>query len=662
MSIRRLGLIAWCLLLSFAASAQQRFDPRQLFERNEARRSALLQSLTFAAEPSPNMCVAPPQTTPAQIDIDRSLFVHDRATLDAGNFSLRHTLDKIADDVDGVVNGTTALTIFRQLWDTQNAAPGTTNGPHCSDNGSTLNGFPIACPRLEGSEAAGDDTAIADKINTYVPLALVNRLDLAHEGWRNCGEYRIIYGKRGGAGRNLIIFEAVLPNPKPGCRDGCRQVAEFWQSLSTIQSPAQRAALLVRFFYGDPPNTPDLLPGFREVVHADHYSAKGVTSGYGSSGSGQIRTNEFLQFPEAEPQPWMLREYKTAIDCGSQPCTFTMVPIMVKVNPFGELWNEDRAHSGPLQALAQAFQAGVEADVSRLASADITRIGYSVALEHDAGQSISQPESPQAPELYLQRFDEATGAVNTFRTAIAASAMAHNLTAAQIVNRALTQSCHGCHQPGSFGLLAANSIGPVITPKGDVLNSWPDALSFVHIETVADPNLFLGNPAFGSGEGHRLSEALTDVFLPGRKNFLLSQLNLPTCACRNRFTFLEGARRQRALQIQDRIDERFVEELAPQNREIERLERSQPRTAATQPARQRATDLSAQRDRDLSAQLGAAGLVPAAPTAVQTLRLTAARQARGNKALEAQLRQQQVSEIVREEPPRRTVTGSFAVH
>src|SRR5439155_17228771 len=116
-----------------------------------------------------------------------------------------------------------------------------------------------------------------------------NRLDLAHQGWRNCGEHRIIYGKRGsGISKNLIIFEAVLPNPRPGCREGCVPVAEFWKSLSAIDDPVARAQQLELFYYTG-------LSVFRPVVHVDHYSSKGVTGAYGSSGSGQIRTNQFLQ-------------------------------------------------------------------------------------------------------------------------------------------------------------------------------------------------------------------------------------------------------------------------------------------------------------------------------------------------------------------------------
>lgn len=213
------------------------------------------------------------------------------------------------------------MSIFRQLWDTQNAAPGVVaSSPHCTDNGSTINGYPIACPRAEGLEAQGTNAILEQRMRQYAVLALVNRLDLAHQGWRNCGEHRIIYGKRGtGRAKNLIIFEAVLPNPKPGCREGCLPVAQFWKSLSAINNGLTRAQMLEKFYYNG-------LPGFRPVVHVDHYSATGVSGGYGSSGSGQIRTNQFLQ------RPWTLKEFKTVIDCGGGPCAFNLVPIMVKVN------------------------------------------------------------------------------------------------------------------------------------------------------------------------------------------------------------------------------------------------------------------------------------------------------------------------------------------
>jgi hypothetical protein len=305
---------------------QQVEQHKLILDRNERERLEILSKLEFSplrVAPFPRLpflCFIPVPTSPAAIDPHRSLFVHDRATLDAGtDFSLNRTLSQIASQVAPTVAGTTALTIFRQLWDTQNTAPGATAGPHCTDNGTTINGFAINCPRNEGSEAVGTDADVQARMNEYSVLALVNRLDLAHQGWRNCGEHRIVYGKRGsGFGKNLIIFEAVLPNPRPGCREGCVPVAEFWKSLSAIDDPTMRAQKLETFYYTG-------LPGFRPVVHVDHYSAKGVTGGYGSSGSGQIRTNQFLQ--TGGFQPWLLKEFKTAIDCGVLPCTFNLVPI-----------------------------------------------------------------------------------------------------------------------------------------------------------------------------------------------------------------------------------------------------------------------------------------------------------------------------------------------
>ena len=51
---------------------------------------------------------------------------------------------------------------------------------------------------------------------------------------------------------------------------------------------------------------------------------------------------------------WMLKEFKTVLDCGSSPCKFEITPIPVKVNPWGELWNEDVANSPAQPAPAAA--------------------------------------------------------------------------------------------------------------------------------------------------------------------------------------------------------------------------------------------------------------------------------------------------------------------
>lgn len=619
------------------ALAQRVEAQRAVLVSQEAQRLQLANDLEFSPQifprgfPFPPLCLIPPPTPPAAIDPHRSLFVHDRATLDAADFSLRRTLTQIATQVVPSVPGTTAASIFRQFWDTQGVAPGLVPAsPHCSDNGNTINGYPINCPRAERLEANGTDAVLTARMADYPVLALVNRLDLAHQGWRNCGEFRIVYGKGGnGAAKNLIIFEAVLPNPKPGCREGCLPVAQFWRSLSGINNGAARAAALANFYYNG-------LPGFRPVVHVDHYSATGVTGSYGASGSGQIRTNQFLQ------PPWTLKEFKTVIDCAGGPCTFNLVPIMVKVNPFPALWNEDDPHvNGP------DFRAATVAQLANLSSGELMKIGYSVDLKHDDGESISQGAS----DNYRNHMNAA--AAVGFRALLGAGP----LTADQIANRALTQSCHGCHLPAGFGINVPGSIGAVLTPPGSpvpVIDSWPNALNFVHVNTNVPnvrPELAANPAAFGAGLGQQISPALLDFFLPDRKNFLLGQLNAPRCTCPPRFKFLLPDIRVRAFEIERRVHDQFAKRLE----EIEqRSDSDDPKVQEQQlEARDR---ILAERDKALVSELAKAGIkVPED----EMLNLRATRLQLSASAAE---RTKAVNELLKREPPRRTVTGSFRPH
>jgi hypothetical protein len=651
-------LIAFGLLAATLIYAQTRqtttpiTTTTALSQRVEARRAALnaqeLQRIEIAGDlefsprqvarpfPFPTLCLIPPATSVAAIDPHRSLLVHDRATLDAGpNFSLRRTLNQIATQVVPSVPGTTAVTIFRQLWDTQEGTPGLVIGsPHCTDDSGTVNGYPIQCPRAERFEAAGADAQVDARMDQYPVLALVNRLDLAHQGWRNCGEFRIIYGKRGGGiGKNLIIFEAVLPNPKPGCREGCVPVAEFWKSLSTVNNPLTRAQMLESFYYTG-------LPGFRPVVHVDHYSATGVSGGYGSSGSGQIRTNQFLQ------GPWTLKEFKTVVDCATLPCTFNLVPIMVKVNPFPQLWNESNTHvNGP------DFRADTVAQLAHLASGNLMSIGYSVDLKHDDGESVSQGST-----------DNYRIHMNNAITGGFAAALTGALTADQIANRALTQSCHGCHRPVNFGLDLPGSIGTVTTPAGvfpPTIDHWPDALNFVHVDTTVEPRPELVPLAvYGAGMGQRISPALLDFFLPDRRNFLIAQLNAPRCTCPRRFRFVPPNLRARAFEIEEKVHGDFakrLEEIEKRSDDLDNETREdEPRLRAELlDARER---ILAERDRALASELTKNG-IKLPDEEMMSLRATSVR-----LSASAAERTKAVNELVKKEPPRKTVTGSFRPH
>lgn len=636
---------------------------RAVLTRHELQRNTALDQLEFLPRfpfpgppfPFPELCLLPPATPAAAIDPHRSLFVHDQPTLDGKDFSLRRTLSQIAAQVTPVVPGVTAVTIFRQFWDTQNAPPGVVPAsPHCT---GTLNGFPINCPRREGLEAVGADPQLIARMNEYKPIALVNRLDLAHQGWRNCGEYRIVYGKSGGGiSKNFIIFEAVLPNPRPGCREGCVPVAEFWKALSTVNDPNERARRLEEFYYTG-------LPGFAPVVHVNHYNATGVTSSYGSSGSGQIRTNQFLQPVPPNPflNPWILKEFKTVIDCGVLPCKFAIVPTMVRVNPHGRLWNADN-----LMAQAVDFRADTILQTAQLASGTLTGISYAVDLPNDAGQSMSLAGLGFVDNYRTQM----NGAVDpSFRIALITGA----LTANQMANRGLTQSCAGCHQPNTFGLQVANSIGLVLTPPGSpvgAIDHWPAvvAAGFVHtdIPSIVRPELAANPAAFGAGFGHEISPALLDFFLPDRKNFLLAQLNAPRCTCKRRFRFLEVARRRLALEIEARVLTEFEPRFAALRARIaEAQAENRPGEDFAKLAREKA-NLEAEHDKALTTALRQRDIVLPDDELVQekpqVTKLRAGAAAAGSAAREGELRVAEVNQLLRQEPPRRTVTGSFRTH
>ena len=169
-----------------------------------------------------------------------SLLVSELAVL-RNAFTLKEVMTKLARD--SREPGITAQDVWREWWDTQNFSPGLGMGIHCDDNGmiegeGVLNGFPVQCPRAEGQEIALvpflEDNPAGPH---YELIALVNRFDMAPSDGRHCGEYRAIFARMqpsssggGGSdpageagddvgnsppatGRNLVIFEAVVPNP-----------------------------------------------------------------------------------------------------------------------------------------------------------------------------------------------------------------------------------------------------------------------------------------------------------------------------------------------------------------------------------------------------------------------------------------------------------------
>jgi hypothetical protein len=416
-------------------------------------------------------------TPPVPLDVRRSLAVTEKSIL--ARFGGRRVFTHLVAGHGG--SGFTPEQLFRQLWDTQNPAPGQPDlpgMPHCTDNGNSLNGFPYVCRPSEGRQA---QPGALIHLDSYAAVGLYNRFDLASVDGTSCGEYRIVLARLPftPGNRNFIIFEAALPNPRPELgQEGCRPVADFWAALSTEPDPALRATRLESFYFTG-------LPGFAPVVSPDHY-------GNNPRGLGQVRTNQFLQNGPTTPQvPWLMREFKLVRDCATLPsCTLKFVPATVKTNPFGGLFNPASTHPK-----AAAFQSHFVGQVAGLALNDLNRFNYQVPDVFNAGQNNSQV--PGVEDDYLAQFGPGP---SPFHEAIGQelARLGSPLTPRDIVARAQALSCGGCHQRNS-----GRPVGGGLT--------WPASANFVHSTETDDP----ADPTrFG------ISPALRDQLLPLRRTVL----------------------------------------------------------------------------------------------------------------------------------------------
>ena len=453
-------IIAWTLILSLLTAP------------------SLAQTLTRGLQ-----CVSP---LPHDVDPRRSLFVTELDVLDEA-FSLEDLLGAVAADFDNP--RVDAKFLWKQLWDTQNRAPGQGMGIHCDDQLNAaglpaINGFPIQCPRNEGTEV--DANPFDPRSSSFYDLiGLVNRIDLAPADGANCGEYRAIFARSGGS-RNLIIFEAVLPNPNPTCGlDGCKDVAEFWERLSRIDNPSRRGAALRRFYLEG-----SRARGIEPVIRAAHFNL----------GAGQIRTNQFMTGPE--PQNWQLREFKIAQICPILgPCLPLVAPVTVKQNPFGELFDETS-----IDPRARDFQRHYLTQVENLSQNGIHNFFATVPDRFNAGQSNSQGTENDYPSHFANspRFESALDArLNRLGSA---------LTPSHLVRRSMTDSCAGCHRLNNNS--PANDLGEGLV--------WPPSLGFVHV-SENQTEIIDGTEHFA------ISPALEDLFIPRREAVFERYLDQTAC-------------------------------------------------------------------------------------------------------------------------------------
>ncbi|MET0287745.1 MAG: hypothetical protein ABW352_24870, partial [Polyangiales bacterium] len=378
------------------------------------------------------------------------------------------------------------LSLFKQWWSTQ--APGT-DGPRCNQEvdaqGRTLlNTFPYDCrpPPSEAAQAACQ--SLTDPACAYIPIGLFNRFDLAPEDGSTCGEHRILFAKQTGQtvglDRNLLIFEAVIrnPNPRAGIQ-GCRPLIEAWAALSFVDNLERRIARLEEIFFQG-------VGRFPPVISAAHY-------GDNDRDLGQIRTNQFMI--GGAPFIWTLREFKLRKQCSGRNCSLLMLPVTDKTNPIGLLFGD------PRDPRAAAFQDHlVSTNVASLAQTVLTDISMNTPDRFNSGQSHSSGSTEMDYASYFGTQRE--GVQRKLWQAL--GTLGSSVTPPQLVERAKTQTCAGCHQLSNNVELGAGAV-------------WPPSLGFVHVSEVM--------PEQGEdGPRYRVSPLLESTFLPTRSRVMFDFL------------------------------------------------------------------------------------------------------------------------------------------
>jgi hypothetical protein len=422
-----------------------------------------------APEPEPTASTRSALVTVVE---NRSLAVTDVAVLSA--FSFEEILNQLITQAG--VTGQTPLQLFRAWVATNSVCSEVIGGTTVP---SSFNGFPFSC---RPNEEALDQEPFSGS-GQYKVTGLFNRFDLAPANGADCGEYRIVVSRTAvdAQTRKSLIFEARLPNPQPASGlEGCRPVAQFWADLSSVASSAERATRLRNFYLTG-------LSGFAPVVHINHFQRL--------AGSGRVRTNSFLG-----GGPWSLREYGLRPVC-SPSCSLVFVQQPTGDNPFWSLSGGPTGH--PLATSFQDWFIGSLQAGQGLLSNDVNRLIMNTPEQFLMGES-QLPENIGAPTPPPRNIADELSPEFASRIQTRLAALGVALTPAQLINRADSTTCTGCHR----------------SANGDDVGfgaPFPNALPFRQTEELTMPG--------PDGNRFRISTALLNVFLPFRKANLEQFLN-----------------------------------------------------------------------------------------------------------------------------------------
>jgi len=388
------------------------------------RRLALLFAAVFLLPAAARRhSVTPPVPVVPNIDIERSMVITDQNVI--SGITLERTLQSLIDHAG--VNMTPAQ-LYRQWFDTQNPKPGlaVADAPHCDDtmtNGkASINGFARRCPTPEGVLATTDPFPGHE----YETAGVINRFDQMPADGSNCGAYRIVFVRlRGTVGTTNVetLFEGVLPNPNPQAGiAACRPVAQFWADLSTIDSASERRARIEQFFF-------DGIPGFAPVLTAEHFN-----------NGGRIR-NEHI-----EPPVYTARFYQFVIEkrCANDACRLVIVPDVLNNAPHPSLYN-----ASVVTPLGPQFR---DEFIRQMPTLIIRDVNYYVNFPKQYLAGESRPPDAGVTgngEAYVTSLSTPAGQDFQLRIQQELTRLGSTITPRQIIARADTQDCFGCHNSAS---------------------------------------------------------------------------------------------------------------------------------------------------------------------------------------------------------------------
>jgi hypothetical protein len=437
------------------------------------RKVTVIASISLAACVASDEPTASEDTNALTCTINNSSLIEtDTQIVNDTNFGLHKVFDRIrlttpTTATHPVSFPSTALPMFQEIYAAFDDCTSTTT--------IDPNGYGLPCRAPEASLATLNPFSSAGSNPLhYRPVALTNRIDLAPTDGSYCGEARIVYWKDSGVvGRSAIIVELKMPSAILAGVHTCQPVIDFWAHLSSVTDVATRTTLLTDFYFkgiAGTPTAPVTLP-------APPVSATGA----GFNGAGQVRLNSFLSSAQ-----WNLREFKWKKVCSTQSgttsCSAHFVEQAVANNPSQLLFAGTHPN-------APAFQSWfVSTATPQLASASkVTELELANANAYNAFESVSEPE-PGDPTSVLY----SAAASATLRAEIGSklASIGSTLTVDEVLARATTQTCAGCHQ-----LSNGASLGGGLT--------WPVSNIFTMID-----------------ENGKLAPALTKVFLPFRRQAL----------------------------------------------------------------------------------------------------------------------------------------------